>query len=235
MSDTIKLDIPHDAAKRIRIQDESVEPFRERILEIIIRYGARHAVQDVLVDALAVAMARFRASETALLRAALAEAQDMLSQGRTQFMAAVAKGQAADCFRALYLSERDEARAALAEAERKRDELRAKIELAHDRLCLLPEECDLVTACEHAMNNALESDTHAQRAEAELAAARDVIEFCATFSISDSNDADVAEDSLHEVRKAARAFLERTAPPPPLTEGADAELAAALEIMKAGL
>ncbi len=47
----------------------------------------------------------------------------------------------------------------------------------------------------------------------DLAAARKVIEFCSTFSIMDSNSTDVAEDSIHEIRKCARAFLKRTAIP----------------------
>ncbi len=36
--------------------------------------------------------------------------------------------------------------------------LRAEIEKAHDVLCLLPSECDLVTACRHAIENMLESE-----------------------------------------------------------------------------
>lgn len=83
------------------------------------------------------------------------------------------------------LAELDHVRAELAKAERElaiakndlgffRDGFVKKqtdIERAHDKLCVTPEECDLVTACGHAISNALESDARAERAEAALAAA----------------------------------------------------------------
>lgn len=109
---------------------------------------------------------------------------------------------------AVQVDARREIEAALAEAERERDALRAKIELAHDRLCLLPEECDLVTACEHAMSNALESDARAERADVAVLRYRCQV------------------DALEQLGVAAhKAWTEKL-------ERAEADLAAAREVMQ---
>jgi hypothetical protein len=72
MSDTVDLNIPRDAAERLRVEEETGARYRERIVEIVIRFGARHVVQDVLIDALAAAMARMRSSELATKAARIA-------------------------------------------------------------------------------------------------------------------------------------------------------------------
>lgn len=55
---TIDLDIPHDAAERIAREDAYNRRFRERIVEVLRKYGI--ALEDAPLSALAMAMARMR-------------------------------------------------------------------------------------------------------------------------------------------------------------------------------
>jgi hypothetical protein len=53
--------------------------------------------------------------------------------------------------------------------------LQAEISKAHDVLCLEPDECDLVTACRHAIENMLESEREMKRFASQLDDARELL------------------------------------------------------------
>jgi len=55
---TINLDIPHDAAARIAREEAYSGQFRERIVEVLRKYGV--SLEDAPLSALAIAMARMR-------------------------------------------------------------------------------------------------------------------------------------------------------------------------------
>lgn len=56
MSQTVNLDIPHDATERVRREDEWAQRHRERIVEVLRKYGV--ALEPAPLDALALAMSR---------------------------------------------------------------------------------------------------------------------------------------------------------------------------------
>jgi hypothetical protein len=61
---TIDLNIPHDAAERIALEDAYNRRFRERIAEVLRKYGI--ALDDAPLSALAMAMARMNANRRAV-------------------------------------------------------------------------------------------------------------------------------------------------------------------------
>jgi len=56
MSKTVNLNIPTDSAERIRREDESAHKVRQRIVEVLRKYGV--TIEDAPLDALASAMKR---------------------------------------------------------------------------------------------------------------------------------------------------------------------------------
>lgn len=90
-------------------------------------------------------------------------------------------------------------KAALAEAKRERD-------VALDRLCTAPGEGDLVTAATDMTANYVEANRRSERADAHLAAAREVIKNLRRYAPRPQyHDSD-----YYLASEAARAFFERT-------------------------
>jgi hypothetical protein len=60
MGNTIDLNIPHNAAERVRREDEWNRKHRERIIEVLRKYNIK--LDDAPLDALAMAMGRMNAA-----------------------------------------------------------------------------------------------------------------------------------------------------------------------------
>ncbi len=85
-----------------------------------------------------------------------------------------------------------------------RDAAWAEIEKAHEVLCLLPEEADLVTACRYAMEHVVEGErakTQLAIAQAELDAARAELEMVRTYLRNTADEVDRRGKQLASARE----------------------------------